>query len=217
MSRYECIGAVKKKFEFENEFKKLDKGSFAGKYENVKYFGIDENTEEIVKNQVEVLYYNSDKDFAVILNTKEFEQVILVRNPEGKTFEEIYETANEKADNFEGNRTLAEKDTLKVPDIDIDLFKQYNELENQEFVLSNGDTGEIMAAMQTIKMKLNNKGGEIKSEAALDLKMTFAANITTEDEKREFNFDDKYVIFLKESEKELPYFAANIENITLFQ
>lgn len=217
VKRYLFYAMLKKKFEFENEFKKLDKGSFAGKYENVKYFGIDENTEEIVKNQVEVLYYNSDKDFAVILNTKEFEQVILVRNPEGKTFEEIYETANEKADNFEGNRTLAEKDTLKVPDIDIDLFKQYNELENQEFVLSNGDTGEIMAAMQTIKMKLNNKGGEIKSEAALDLKMTFATNITTEDEKREFNFDDKYVIFLKESEKELPYFAANIENITLFQ
>ncbi len=215
VKRYLFYAMLKKKFEFENEFKKLENAKFADKYENVKYFGIDEDTEEIVRNQVEVLYYNSDSDFAVILNTKEFEQVILVRNPEGKTFEEIYEKANEKADDFEGNRTLTEKDTLKVPDIDIDLFKQYNELENKEFVLSNGDTGEIMAAMQTIKMKLNNKGGEIKSEAALDFKMQFTASL--EDEKREFNFDDKYVIFLKESEKELPYFAANIENITLFQ
>ena len=215
VKRYLFYAMLKKKFEFENEFKKLEKASFAYKYENIKYFGIDEDTEEVVRNQVEVLYYNSDKDFAVILNTKEFEQVILVRNPDGKTFEEIYENVNKKSDDFEGNRTFTEKDTLKVPDIDIDLFKQYNELENKEFVLSNGDIGEIMAAMQTIEMKLDNKGGEIKSEAALDFKMQFTASL--EDKKREFNFDDKYAIFLKESEKELPYFAANIENITLFQ
>lgn len=214
--RYLFYAMLKKKFEFEKEFTKLKEGNFANKYKNVKYFGIDEETEEKVRNQVEVLYYNSDEDFAVILNTKELEQVILIRNPEGKTFEEIYETANKKVEEFEGNRVFTEQDTLKVPDIDIDLFKQYNELQNQEFVLSNGDTGEIISAMQTIKMKLNNKGGEIKSEAAIDMK-TLSAVMNKPEEKRDFNFDDNYAIFLKESDKDLPYFAANIEDITLFQ
>lgn len=214
--RYLFYAMLKKKFEFEKEFTKLKEGNFANKYKNVKYFGIDEETEEKVRNQVEVLYYNSDEDFAVILNTKELEQVILIRNPEGKTFEEIYENVNKKVEDFEGNRVFTEQDTLKVPDIDIDLFKQYNELQNQEFVLSNGDTGEIIAAMQTIKMKLNNKGGEIKSEAAIDMK-TLSAVMNKPEEKRDFNFDDNYAIFLKESDKDLPYFAANIEDITLFQ
>ncbi len=216
VKRYLFYAMLKKKFEFDNEFTKLEKASFAGKYEDIEYFGIDEETDEKVRKQVEVLYYNSEKDFAVILNTKEREQVILVRNPEGSTFEEIYENANKKAEDFEGNRTFTKKDTLKVPNINIDLLKQYHELENQEFVLSDGDIGEIVAAMQTIKMTLNNKGGEIKSEAAIDMKVLSAA-IMEEDRKREFNFDDKYAIFLKESEKEVPYFAANIENITLFQ
>lgn len=216
VKRYLFYAMLKKKFEFDNEFTKLEKASFASKYEDVEYFGIDEETDGKVRKQVEVLYYNSEKDFAVILNTKESEQVILVRNPEGNTFEEIYENANKKAKDFEENRTFTKKDTLKVPNINIDLLKQYHELENQEFVLSDGDIGEIVAAMQTIKMTLNNKGGEIKSEAAIDMKV-LSAVIMEEDRKREFNFDDKYAIFLKESEKEVPYFAANIENITLFQ
>ena len=36
-------------------------------------------------------------------------------------------------------------------------------------------------------------------------------------EHRYFYFDQPYVIMLKESDKDLPYFAAQISDITLFQ
>ena len=36
-------------------------------------------------------------------------------------------------------------------------------------------------------------------------------------EYRYFYFDKPFMIFLKESDKELPYFAAQITNIKLFQ
>ena len=43
--RYLFYAMLKKKFEFEKEFTKLKEGNFANKYKNVKYFGIDEETE----------------------------------------------------------------------------------------------------------------------------------------------------------------------------
>jgi hypothetical protein len=36
-------------------------------------------------------------------------------------------------------------------------------------------------------------------------------------EHRYFYFDKPYVMFLKETDKDLPYFAAQISDITLFQ
>jgi hypothetical protein len=36
-------------------------------------------------------------------------------------------------------------------------------------------------------------------------------------EHRYFYFDQPYIIFLKEEDKDLPYFAAQIFDITLFQ
>jgi len=45
-------------------------------YSDIEYFGIDETTDSMVYNQVDVLYYNSEDDFAVILNTKEGDQVL---------------------------------------------------------------------------------------------------------------------------------------------
>ena len=69
---------LKKEFEFPKVFTKLENGDF-GKYKNVKYFGIDSSTDEAVRNQVEVLYYNSSSDFAIKLKTKQNDEVIISR------------------------------------------------------------------------------------------------------------------------------------------
>ena len=80
---------LKKEFEFETEFEELENGNF-GDYENVKYFGIENDESELIRNQVQVLYYNSKDDFAIKLLTKENDEVILSKKPQGKTFNEIY-------------------------------------------------------------------------------------------------------------------------------
>lgn len=212
-SKYLFYVMLKREFEFENEFTVLENGTF-GTTKNVKYFGINTETEEVVRDQVEILYYNSEDSYAVALNAKDGEQVILVRNSQGTTFDEIYNNINIEKEKFEGNTFFGTEDTLKVPNLDFKLLKEYNELKGLEFPTNKNVTAIIEEAIQTIQFKLDNTGGSIKSEAAIGTRMIA---IQPSDEKRAFNFDDEFTIFLKEAEKEKPYFAANVSNITLFQ
>jgi len=199
-------------FEFEYEFNILNSGNFDNT-QNVEYFGINEETDASVRDQVEVLYYDDSENFAVSLYTKQGDQVVLVRNPEGKNFEEIYKNIDRNYKNYNGNKSFGITDTLSVPNLNIDVLKEYTELENKPFQLKDKSVAIIDKAYQTIKMKIDNRGGSIKSEAGMGLmKAVMPAN----DEPRNFEFNSKFAIFL-ESEANEPYFAANIEDITLFK
>ena len=209
---YFLYAMLKKEFEFPKEFAELENGKF-GNYSNVKYFGIDNTTSDEVRNQVEVLYYNSKDDFAIKLITKGNDEVIISRGNNENTFKEIYDGIEEKSESYEGNKEFAENDTLKIPNITFDLKEEFKELEAQPFEFSNGDIYKIETALQTIKFKLDKKGGEIKSEAG----MIVRKNAIATDESREFLVDDTFTIFLKENSKELPYFAAKISDISSVQ
>ena len=74
-----------KSFNFYKEFETLENGRFKDT-ENVEFFGIKENDIKDYQKQVKVLYYNSNEDFAIKLLTKEGEEVILNKKPDGKTF-----------------------------------------------------------------------------------------------------------------------------------
>lgn len=212
-SKYLFYVMLKREFKFENEFTVLEDGKF-GTNENVKYFGINLETKDSVRDQVEVLYYNSENSYAVSLYADDGDEVILVRNPRGKNFNEIYENLESEKEKFTGDTFFGTEDTLKVPNLDFNLLKEYDELKGLEFATKKASTGVIEEAVQTIKFKLDSTGGSIKSEAAIGTKFS---SIRPSTEKREFNFDDDFTIFLKETGKDKPYFAANVSNITLFQ
>ncbi len=218
--KYFFYSILRRNFGFETEFSVLENSNF-GNTENVEYFGIKEKTDEEieqqideeVRTQVEVLYYTDENDFAVILHTKQSDQVMLIRNPEGDTFEEIYESVEKKNKKYKGSNSFEEKDTLSIPVLNIDILKEYTELENKTFKLKNEESASIGQAFQTIQMTLNNRGGSIKSEAG----MSTTKGIKNKKAKpRNFNFNDKFAIFLI-SETNEPYFAATIENINLFR
>lgn len=207
---------LKKEFEFPVAFKELEDGEFAnGKYSKIKYFGLEKDAEEELRNQVEVLYYNSPSQFAVKLKTKQNDEIILARGEEGNTFQEIYNNINTNSENYEGIKEFTEKDELKIPNIDFKQKTEFTELEQKEFSFANGDVYIIDKALQTIEFELDKEGGKIKSEAGIMTKEMAIA--TDEIEERKFNFDDEFVIFLKENDKEKPYFAASISDITKFQ
>ena len=211
-NNYFLYAMLKREFEFNQEFDNLEKGTFAEKYENVRYFGIKEDTKQEVREQVRVLYYNSKDDLAILLQTKNGDEVILCKTPEGNNFNEIYQKI--VTSNYTGNQSLTEKETLKIPEISIKEKKEYTDLAGKEFKLSTGETNQIEKAMQTIEFKLNKKGGEIKSEAGM---MNQKAIMIPTEEVREFNFDSTFTLFLREEGKQMPYFAANIRDITKFQ
>ena len=207
---------LKKEFEFPVAFKELEDGEFAnGKYSDVNYFGLEKDAEEELRSQVEVLYYNSPSQFAVKLKTKQNDEIILARGEEGNTFQEIYNNINTNSENYEGIKEFTKKDELKIPNIDFKQKTEFTELEQKEFSFANGDVYIIEKALQTIQFELDKEGGKIKSEAGIMTKEMAIA--TDEIEERKFNFDDEFVIFLKENDKEKPYFAASISDITKFQ
>ena len=121
----------------------------------------------------------------------------------------------EKANAYKGNKKFTEDDFLKVPNIKFNTKKEFNELCSKEFYAKNGDECKIEKAIQTIELEMDKSGGKIKSEAGMSLMSTDAVKPIVE--KRYFYLNDEFTMFLKEKDKDMPYFAANIEDITLFQ
>lgn len=204
-----------RKFDFLQEFDKLDNGKFANKYNDIKYFGIDKNTKDSVGNQITVLYYNSKDDFAILINTKTNDEIILCKNPKGSSFNEIYDNMNNESNKYEGSKAFYAKDEFKAPNITFDEEREFTELEHKEFKDANNLVLEIEKALQTIKFSIDEKGGKIKSEAGIVA--TYKSVETKEDKARYFYLDDTFAIFLREKGKSKPYFAGRIENITKFQ
>lgn len=217
--RYFFYVMLYRKFEFLQEFDKLENGEFGNKYNDIKYFGIDKNTKNSVGDQIDVLYYNSKNDFAIIINTKNNDEVIFCKNPQGKTFNEIYENMNKESKEYKGSKEFKNIDEFKAPNLTFNEKKEYTELQDKEFKTADPiyDTAKIEKAIQTIKFSLDEKGGEIKSEAAIDVMFGATALSPKEDEPRYFYLDDTFAIFLREKGRDLPYFAGRIEDITKFQ
>ena len=103
---------------------------------------------------------------------------------------------------------LSKKDILKVPNISIDKLISYDELCGKQIV---GTNKKISQALQTIKFNLDNKGGSLKSEAALSVMET--ALRPEQETPRYFLFNKTFVLFLIESGKEKPYYAMKVDNI----
>lgn len=211
MDDYILYAMLKKVFNFNIPFDKLKDSNFKDT-ENVKYFGINDKSNNKMRNQVTVLYYD-DNGYAVKISTKENDEVILVRGDESSTFLDIYNNTISKNINYD-KATFTKDDSLRVPNLKMNVKKSFDQLVNKPFLFANGDEYYIGKAIQTIKFELDNKGGKIKSEAGMQV---FKNAAMPNDTSRAFNFDDTFIIFLKEKGKDLPYFAAKISDIKKFQ
>ena len=215
---YLFYAMLKKVFNFKEKFDVLDKWGFGRKYKDIEYFWIDDDSSSQLYSQVDVLYYNSDNDFAVILKTREWEDIILERGTNGESFNKIYKNVIEKSKQYNWKQYFCGDDYLKVPKINVDSLVSYGDFKDKHFYAADGSKCEIIGALQTIQFDLDEKWGSIKSEALIHMTYTKSSSgIPVEHEYRYFYFDQPYVMFLKETNKDLPYFAAQISDITLFQ
>ena len=212
LRRYFFYTMLYREFEYKQRFTVLENSNF-GNYEDVKYFGVASNSSSEVRNQIIVLFYNSKDDFAIKLTTKSNDEVIFYKNPKGKTFNEIYSNMTNDANKYTGSKNFSNNDTFKVPMINFNVKREYNELQNKPFYDDENREYVIEKAVQTINFKLDEQGGRVKSEAAIDTNVTSAPV----KESRNFNVDDTFAIFLKESSRDMPYFAARIDNIKKYQ
>ena len=199
-------------FEFESRFDILSNTDF-GKYKDIRFFGISQNSKEVLKYQIRILFYENSQNFAISLKTKSNDEIIMYKNPSGETFNEIYQNMNAKIANYTGSSTMGSADEFKAPMISINYLRDYEELENKPFTTSTGEKLIISDALQTVEFVLNEKGGKVKSEAAIGTKYTAAP----EDKPRKLYLNDTFALFIKEESKDKPYFAAKITDITKFQ
>lgn len=215
---------LKKNFTFNEKFDDLEPATFIVDEENsskVKVFGIDDESDSKLYDNVEVLYWDYENldsvayfisnEFAVKLKTKENEEVILYRTDKIDTFENLYNELENLSGSFEGEKKFTELDTLTVPCIDIDVNITYDELCNN--IIKNTDGEYISKAIQNIKFNLNSEGGLIFSETAIITDALSAPSL----DARYFSFNKPFIIFVKEVDKEKPYFAMKIENTEYLQ
>ena len=94
------------------------------------------------------------------------------------------------------------------------FLRNYDELKNKDFYTADGEKMFIADALQTVEFMLKEKGGRVKSEAAIGTKN--AAMIGGEEPKKLY-LNDTFTLFLKEESKDKPYLAAKITDITKFQ
>ena len=203
---YVLYAMLKKEFTFLKPFSiAVGNISFNGSEEKFKTFGVTVSTASEARPNVEILFYDSEESFAVKLKTNEGEEVILYKTTgEGKSFEENYQELLSKKNDYKGIRRFTEDDILKVPFIKVNDEINYDELCGKEIK----DSGlYIKQALQTIDFELNNVGGSIKSEAVIDATQKAAHSI-----KKNMIFDSDFILYLKEEDKEKPYFALKVDN-----
>ena len=196
---------LKKEFNYLEKFSELPDDTFDNSEERVKYFGIGVSTSKDSSKNVEVLFYNSNEDFAIKLKTKENEEIILYKTTGiDKSFEENYNDIQEFESKYNGEKVLQKSDILKIPYIMVNGEINYDELCGR--IIKGTDTY-IKQALQTIEFNLNNIGGNVKSEAIIT--GTYGS---TQEIGREFILNSDFILYLKEQSKDKPYFALKVNN-----
>lgn len=209
--KYLVYAMLKKDFKFLTAFDKLKPARFASSFKKVEYFGIDENSDKILDDTLHVLFYNSSKDFAVSVNTQGKDILYLYRTNDDKPFDKLYSDMFMKKVQYDGPSEFLVKDEFKVPNISLYTQKSFDELCNHKI---KGTDLMIGQALESIDFKMNNEGVKLKSEAAIATKMSMP--IIQEDIKpRKFYFDDTFVMFLQEVDKNKPYFALRVDDVSL--
>lgn len=208
--KYILYAMLKKDFEYIKSFDKLDDDEFVGSKGLVKYFGIDKNSRRELRDTVNVLFYNNDKDYAISLKSKQGDTVYLYRTNDKKTFDKLYQDMLKKSNDYMGLRSFGKKDEFKAPMLEFKSERDFTELCNKP--IKNTDLM-IYKALETVQFKMTEAGVKLKSEAGMMVGLTCVPSFR--DEPRYFFFNNRYVIFLQEKDK--PYFALKVEDAKALQ
>ena len=207
---YTVYSMLMKNFEFIVPFDKLGGLRFNDSEGYVEYFGINNASGESLNQNVEVLFYNNQNDFAVKLKTKENEELILYMNETYTSFNDMYNEIEEKSEKYLGDKTFNQSDELKVPYINVDTIINYDELCGK--IIKDTDQMYISNAIQNVKFTLNEKGGNLLSEATVVSEYNSLA-----ENARFFNFTKPFVLFMKEENKSKPYFSLKVDNVNILE
>ena len=210
---YTIYTMLVKNFHFMHPFEQLQSEAFKQSEQKVKYFGISKNSDVEARESVEILFYHSKEEFAIQLNTVENEEIILYKTKENKTFPEYQKRIEEETKKYEGKRKMQKEEELKIPYMNVDTAVNYEELCGKEIKRKEG--GYIVVALQTVKFSLDETGGGVISEGVIQ-EVRKSEDIN-QAEERQFDFNDNFILFLKEKDKQKPYLAFKVNSTEIME
>ena len=196
---------INKEFTFKYKFDTLLGATFGNSISKYKYFGIDTKSDSKLKDMVSVLFYNDNNDYAIQIDTNEGEKLVFYRTDINSSFDEAYSRVNKESREYTGSRKLNKYDEVKIPFLSLSGMVKYNELLGKTIVGTKGLY--IKEAIQQVEFNLNESGGNLKSEAGIAT-VYLSANIYG----KKYYFNDNFILFMIEQDKETPYMCLNVEN-----
>ncbi len=206
-----------RELQFEHPFKRLTEPlTFGGK--PTASFGLRPRTtyvaaEAHATEQVVIWDYQNKDDFIVELQPKDAsERIVLAKIPPSETLEKTVKTVQSRMVNDDGKwreSLLGMRDTFVVPILNFDLRRQYRELEGKT-ITTPGPLQDmrIIAALQAIRFRLDERGAVLKSQGAIMAKTAQGES----DGPREYIFDAPFLILLERRNAKRPYLAIWVDN-----
>lgn len=167
-----------------------------------------------------ILYYNTDKDFTIILKPKNREHSIYLYYPEqtDSTLNGAWQTLHKKYNDFKKHltretywkREFTKDDKVAIPNIDFNLKTSYKNIEGTSFIAQNEYW--IKKAFQQTAFQLNEKGAKVESFAEIAVEEAHEPFQNNKPTPKQMIFNRPFYIFLKSRDSQFPYFAAYIKN-----
>lgn len=204
-----------REFSYEEPFEYLEPADFGStangnRSSGVLYFGA--KAGDTALGQVSPLYYEDEDHFAAIIYTPGGDVLVLVRSPEGTTFQEMWENAFVRERAY---RPL-EVDSFACSCLDLDIVQEFEQLKGIVLVAEDGSVWPVADAIQTVRLSLDAHGGVAESEAA----HANTAERPDEDPLHiDLVFDDSFALFLVDSGpgRFEPYLGVLVDDVTAYQ
>ncbi len=196
---------------FDDLGKKLEFHSADGDV-RVSCFGIEDfpytcRRDKLLQEQVIIREYTNDDDFIVRLETtSEADELFLAKTRPAETLRQtvadVQSRISESPQDDYGRR-LQPTEWLVVPKVSLNVDRRYQELLGRYLQDPGWETWFVLQACQGLRFRLDERGARVESGA------TFAIAGVGE---RRLIFDRPFLLYLKERDSDVPYFAMWIEN-----
>jgi hypothetical protein len=204
-----------KNLEFPVKFERLKRPVVFDKSE-VSCFGIGNKSMGAhiqMFKQVSILDYKDRDDFIIELKTKSpIDQFILVKTNSTGTLKTCVDQAIKRMSSGTPSK-MQYGDILKIPKMNYDIHRQYDELMGKKLKVVNPNIAKdliVLSAEQSIRFQMDEEGVKLKSES----KTTFGCSKSAPEPQPQhiMIFDKPFLVLLKNSNANTPYFAMWVSN-----
>jgi len=204
-----------KNLRFAKRFEELDQPLlFDG--QPVACFGVErcKPHQEAIRSQVKILDYADEDNFVIELSSKSADdQIIMAKVTPRATLEETIQAVLEMAAG--PGVAMDYSDILMAPKLNFDICRSYDEIVGLTLRTSNPDVAEdllVLSAVQGIRFQLDEKGVRLRDESHISLGCSASASPPPQ---HRLVFDKPFLILLKQTQADRPYFAMWVGNTEL--